>query len=107
MYLYFVDYLNNSVTCKKVKVKFTLEQAMKPQRGSKRYSSTLSLTLVLDGGGLSMSCPGRFTPRKKRRYPLYRRLGGPQGQCGSVQKISPPPGFNPWTIQPVVSHYTD
>jgi hypothetical protein len=24
-----------------------------------------------------------------------------------VQKISPPPGFNPWTIQPVVSHYTD
>jgi hypothetical protein len=32
-------------------VKFTLEQAMKSQRGSKGYSSTLSLTLALGGGG--------------------------------------------------------
>jgi hypothetical protein len=23
--------------------------------------------------------PGRFTPGKETRYPLYRRLGGPQG----------------------------
>ena len=30
----------------------------------KMYSSTLSLTLALDGGGWSMSHPGRFTPRK-------------------------------------------
>jgi hypothetical protein len=33
--------------------------------------------------------PGRFTPGKTR-YPLYRRLGGPQGRSGRVQKISPP-----------------
>jgi hypothetical protein len=26
-------------------------------------------------------------------YPLYRRLGGPQGRSGRVWKISPPPGF--------------
>jgi len=25
----------------------------------------------------------------KTRYPLYRRLGGPQGQSGLVRKISP------------------
>jgi hypothetical protein len=28
------------------------------------YSSSLSLTLVLDGGGWSMPCPGHFTPGK-------------------------------------------
>jgi hypothetical protein len=33
------------------KVKFSLEQAMKAQRGSKRYSSTLSLTSAVDGVG--------------------------------------------------------
>jgi len=25
--------------------------------------------------------------------------GGPQGQSGQEQKISPPPGFDSWTIQ--------
>ena len=38
--------------------------------------------------------PGRFTPGKTR-YPLYRRLGGPQGRSGRGRKISPPPGFDP------------
>jgi len=46
-------------------------------------------------------------PRGKTRYPLYKRLGGPQGWFGRVRKISPPLGFNPWTIQPIASHYTD
>ena len=45
--------------------------------------------------------PGRFTPGKETRYPLYRRLGGPQGRSGRVWKISPPPGFDLWTVQPV------
>jgi len=34
-------------------------------------------------------------PPGKTRYPLYRRLGGPQGWSGQVRKISPPPGFDP------------
>jgi len=38
---------------------------------------------------------------------LYRRLGGPQGRSGQVRKISPPPGFDRRTVQPVGSHYTD
>ena len=33
--------------------------------------------------------PGRFTPAKEIRYPLYRGLGGPQRRCGQVRKISP------------------
>jgi hypothetical protein len=46
-------------------------------------------------------------PPGKTRYPLYRRLGGPQGRSGRVRKISPPPGFDPRTVQPVASRYTD
>jgi hypothetical protein len=41
------------------------------------------------------------------RYPLYRRLGRPQGRSGQVLKISPPPGFDPRTVQLVASRYTD
>jgi hypothetical protein len=51
--------------------------------------------------------PGRFTPGKETRYPLYRRLGGPQGGSGRLWKISPPPGFDSRTVQPVASRYTD
>ena len=46
-------------------------------------------------------------PPGKTRYPLYRRLGGLQGRSGQVQKISPPPGFDPRTVLPVASRYTD
>jgi hypothetical protein len=34
-------------------------------------------------------------------------LGGPQGRSGQVRKISPPPGFDPRTVQPVASRFTD
>jgi hypothetical protein len=70
-----------------------------------RYSSTLSLTLALDGGGeWSKLRPGRFTPIKTR-YPLYGRLGG--SRSGRVQKISPSPEFDPRTSQPVASRSID
>jgi hypothetical protein len=55
--------------------------------GEWRYSSTLSLTLVLDEGGCSTPRPSRFTPGKETRYPLYRRLGGPQGRSGRLRNI--------------------
>jgi hypothetical protein len=42
----------------------------------------------------------------KTRYPLYIRLGSPQGRSERVRLISPPPGFDPWTVQPVASRYT-
>ena len=32
---------------------------------------------------------------------------GPRGWSGQVRQTLPPPGFDPWTVQPVVSHYTD
>jgi len=70
------------------------------------YSYILSSTSALDGGGCSTARPGRFPPGKNR-YPLYRRLGGPQGRSGQVREISPTPGFDPRTVQPVASRYTD
>ena len=57
-----------------------------------RDSSTLYLTSALDGGcGWSTPRPGSLYAPEKTRYPLYRRLGGPQGRSGRERKISPPP----------------
>jgi hypothetical protein len=46
-------------------------------------------------------------PTGETRYPLYRRLGGPQGRSGRMRKISPPPGFDTRTVHSVASRYTD
>jgi len=46
--------------------------------------------MALEGGEGSAPRPGRTLPPGKIQYPLYRRLGGPQGRSGQVQKISPP-----------------
>jgi len=51
-----------------------------------------------------MPCPGRLTSGKGE-VPLYRRLGGSQGWSGQMRKISPPPGFDLRTVQPVTSRY--
>jgi hypothetical protein len=59
------------------------------------------MTTALEGAEWSAARPGRTLPPGKSRYPLYRRLGGPQGWSGQVQKISPPPGFDARTVQPV------
>jgi hypothetical protein len=37
-------------------------------------------------------------PPEITRYPLYRRLGGPQGRYEWVRKISPPPGLDTLTV---------
>ena len=50
--------------------------------------------------------PAALAPGKAR-YPLYGRLGDTRGRSGQVRKISPSPGFDRWTVQPVVSRYTD
>jgi hypothetical protein len=69
---------------------------------------TLSLTSTLDAGVLSKPSPGRFIPGKER--PGTHFTGGwvgPQGRSGRVRKIWPLQGFDPRTVQPVASRYTD
>ena len=46
-------------------------------------------------------------PTGKTRYPLYRRLSGPQDRSGQVRKISPPPRIRSRTVQLVASRYPD
>jgi len=47
----------------------------------------------LPRGEGSASCTGRSFPPGKTRYPLYRRLGGPEDRSGQARKISPPTGI--------------
>jgi hypothetical protein len=74
--------------------------------GEYRYSSTLSLTSALDGVGGQRHAPADLSPGKSL-YPLYRRLSGPQAGLVGCGKSPPPLGFDPRTVQPVASRYTD
>ena len=70
--------------------------------GEQRYSSTRSLTSALDEVSVQCDAPAAL-PSGMTRNPLHRRLGGSQGCSGRVRKMSPPPGFDPRTVQPVAS----
>ena len=64
------------------------------------------MTAALEGGEWSAARPGRTLPQGETRYPLYRRLGGPQGRSGRAEKLVPT-GIRSRTIHPVVSRYID
>jgi hypothetical protein len=51
------------------------------------------MTTALELGEWSAARPNHTLPLGKTWCPLYRRLGGPQGWSGQVQKISPPIGI--------------
>ena len=74
-----------------------------------------------DGGGIALSysqllrwrgvggqhrAPATLRP-EKNRYPLYMQLVGPRSRYGRAEKISLPPGSDPWTVQAVAIRYTD
>jgi hypothetical protein len=94
------------------KVKCTLVQALRLCTGRTAHRGRRGIALLFFDHGTrrgegSASRPGRTLPPGKTRCPLYRRLVGPQGRSGQVRKISPPAGFDPRTVQPVASCYTD
>ena len=96
----------------KVKVKCTLVQALRLCTGRTTHRGSRGIALLFHDHGTrrgegSASRAGRSLPPGKTRYPLYRRLGGPHSRSGQVRKISPPPEFDPRTVQPVDSRYTD
>jgi hypothetical protein len=45
--------------------------------------------------------------RAKEPVPILQEAGGPQGRSRQVQEVSHLQGFEPLTVQPVVSRYTD
>jgi len=70
---------------------------MEAHRWRKDNSSTLSLTLPLD------EMVGQSHARAALHLGMLWSLDEPQGRCGRVRKISPPPGFDPRTFQLVAN----
>jgi len=64
------------------------------------------MTAALEGGEESAARPGRTLRLGKTRYPLYRRLGGPQGRSGQAENLVPT-GIRSQIVQPVASRHTD
>ena len=87
------------------KITFTLEQATKPSGGEEVWLYSF-FNLGARWSGWSTPRPGRFNPGKYP-VPIVQEVGGPQGRSGQVRKISPPPGFDPRTVQPLASRCTD
>ena len=75
-------------------------------RGRVEVQLYSSMTTALEGGEWSAARTGRTLSLGKTWYPLYRRLGAPQGRSGRAENLAPP-GFDPRTVQPVASRYTD
>jgi len=84
-----------------------LVQALKLCTGRTAHSASKRIAMLfLDHGtrrgwGVSVTPRPFFLPPGKARYQLYRRLGKSQGRSGQMRKISPSPGFDPRTAQPV------
>jgi len=47
------------------------------------------MTAALEGGEWSAAGPGHTLSLGKTRYPLYRRLRGPQGWSGQAENLVP------------------
>ena len=74
--------------------------------GERMSSSTLPSTSTLDGGGWSTPHPGRFTTGKDP-VPTVKEAGCfPEPVWTGAENLAPP-GFDPRTVQPVASRYTD
>jgi hypothetical protein len=91
----------------KVKCKFHLITGHKGTEGEHRYNYILSLTSELEGVNGHRHTPAALPPAKR---PSTHCTGGWMGLRASLdtcRKSHPPPRFDPWSVQPVTSRYTD
>ena len=58
-------------------------------------------------GWVDNTTPRPLYPREETQFLFYRCLRGPHGQTRWVRIISPPPRFDPRTVQPVACRYTN
>jgi hypothetical protein len=75
--------------------------------GEKKYSSTLSLTSALDEGEWSKPHHGQFISGQRDLLHIFEEAAWAQGQEGGARKMSSLQRFDPLTVQPVASRYTD
>ena len=90
----------------KVKVKFAPRRGHDGPEGKQRYSSTLSLTSALDEDMWLMPRPGRFTRGNDPVHILQDAEWVPGSVWKNAENLTPPE-FDPLTLQPVTSRYTD
>jgi hypothetical protein len=57
-------------------------------------------------GWVDKAMPRPHYPPDQTRCLFYKGLGGPEGRSGRMQRISPLPGFDPQTVQPVANSHT-
>ena len=65
------------------------------------------MTTALEGGEGSASRPGRCLPRERPGTHCTGGWVGPRAGLERCGKSRPPPAFDPRTVQPVASYYTD
>ena len=65
------------------------------------------MTTAREGGEGSASRPGRSLPPKKDPVPIVQEAGWAPGRVWRGAENLAPPGFDPRTVQPVASRYTD
>ena len=87
-------------------LKFTLYQALKTQKGSRRVALRF-FNLAARWGCAVNDTPWPIYSRERPDTQWYRLLGGPQDRSRPVRKISFPPGFDLRTVKPLASRYTD
>ena len=97
----------------KVKVKVTLVQALRLCTGRMAHTGSRSIALpFLDHGirgwwVVSVTPRPLFTPGEES-VPIVQDAGWAPGPVWTgAEKSRPPPGFDPRTVQPVASPYTD
>jgi hypothetical protein len=71
------------------------------------FSSTLLSTLhATYKWVISATPPPIYSQGERKPVSILQVVGWDPGPVGTVRKISPPPGFDPRTVQPVTSPYT-
>jgi hypothetical protein len=80
---------------------------MKAQRGSRGIALLFLYPGGLVVGGWSTPHPDCFTPLEGDPVPIVQEAGWAPGPVWMGAKNLPPPGFDPWPVQPVVNHCTD
>jgi hypothetical protein len=94
-------------TLEKVKCEVHSRKGRELPGGEYRYGSTLSLTSALDGVGGKRHAPAALPPGQRPGTHCTGGWVGPRAGLDCCGKMSPPPGFDPRTVQPVASRYTD
>jgi hypothetical protein len=96
--------------CIELKVKCTLVQALRLCTGRTAHKGSRGIAVLFLDHGTRRGWGVGVTPSLSPNPPEKNGTNCTEswvGRSGQVRKISPPPGFDPRTVQPIASHYTD